>query len=456
MKSQRRDRVALTRRAFIADTAAGIAAAKLAWAADQAATAPTVRPGAGDPEDGVREYLTAATLRKEWVDRFLDPKAQVWARFDPELGYLLRNSVMRDGVDGACTLSRYEPTGQRKQLNFPDQPCRINTYGDSFTQCHQVSDGETWQEVLAAHFCEPIRNFGIGGYGVYQAWRRLLRTEATEMAAPYIIFNIWGDDHTRSITASRWPTLSHHSRQKMAINMFHANPWCHARLDFRTGELIERPSPGSDPQFLYKLCDAEFVYHAFKDDEVVRLLVATRTEAPVDLDNLERIAAGVGFRDLNLNGRDNIRRSAERVHRIYGWRVSMKIMEKLRRYAAEHDRKLMVLLSYPSSSVLQACQGGSRDDWAVNWHSREFREFLAAQKILFVDTLDKHLADFQTFRGTAKEYVDRYYIGHYNPSGNQFFARAIKDELVTWLDPKPPAYRSGDEPLIRFKGYLPG
>ena len=62
-------------------------------------------------------------------------------------------------------------------INYSDEECRIASYGDSFTQCHQVSDGETWQETLAAHIGEPIRNFGVGGYGVYQAYLRLRRTE---------------------------------------------------------------------------------------------------------------------------------------------------------------------------------------------------------------------------------------------------------------------------------------
>ena len=66
---------------------------------------------------------------------------------------------------------------------YVGRPCRINTYGDSFTQCHQVSDGETWQEYLAAHLGEPIRNFGMGGYGAYQAYRRMVREERTDHGA---------------------------------------------------------------------------------------------------------------------------------------------------------------------------------------------------------------------------------------------------------------------------------
>ncbi len=43
---------------------------------------------------------------------------------------------------------------------LPNRKARINTYGDSFTECEQVGDGQTWQEYLAGHLGEPVRNFG--------------------------------------------------------------------------------------------------------------------------------------------------------------------------------------------------------------------------------------------------------------------------------------------------------
>ena len=44
----------------------------------------------------------------------------------------------------------------------------VNTFGDSSTECIQVSDGESWQECLAANFGEPIRNYGVGSMGLTQ------------------------------------------------------------------------------------------------------------------------------------------------------------------------------------------------------------------------------------------------------------------------------------------------
>lgn len=39
--------------------------------------------------------------------------------------------------------------------------------------------------------------------------------------------------------------------------------------------------------------------------------------------------------------------------------------------------------------------------------------------------------------------MKRYYHRHYGPQGNQFFAFAIKNAVVEWLDPKPIAYQRG-------------
>ena len=133
----------------------------------------------------------------------------------------------------------------------------------------------------------------------------------------------------------------------------------------------------------------------------------------------------------------------------------MYIIEKVKAFTEKQQKKLLVLLSYPGPSVSQVCSGIDRDDAGyMDWHPRKFREFLQEKKIRFLDSMDKHIEDFQTFKLTPDQYMTRYYIGHYNPKGNHFFAYAVKDEFVNWLQPKPPTYRTEGD-IIRFKGYLP-
>ena len=421
------------------------------------AASATLRANSFEPAT-MREFLSQYVVAPETLVRFLDPSARVWARFHPTYGYLLRNSFVRDGLDGASTLARYEESGQRQQINFADQPCRIHTYGDSFTQGHQVSDGETWQEILAAHFCEPIRNFGVGGFGVYQAARRLMDIESTPQGAEYLVFNIWGDDHFRSIYPWRWLSFPPQVLASMSDVMFHANPWVHARLDVETGQLIDRPNLCPDEATLSHLSDLDWIEENFGSDPVVQLLFARSTGRIVERKTIDELSRLLEIHDLKLHDASEVRSAAQRLLHRYGVRVGIEAMRRVHQFTKERGKKLLVLLSYPVGSVWHACNRtpSFNDSDHVDWHPQEFRDALQEWGVPCVDSLPAHVAEFDTFRLSAKDYVDRYYIGHYTPRGNHFFAYAIKDALRDWLQPAPPAYRTDEERVIRFEGYLPG
>lgn len=162
-----------------------------------------------DPHGAHREYLRSILPTRQVVRDFLAPSApdgthpnQGWT-YDADLGWVHTDAVHAgDGVGGTTTTYRYEPDGARTSINGAAQPCRVHTYGNSFTHCDQVNDGETWQEHLAAHLGEPVRNYGVGGYSVYQAYRRLkvIETDPTR-GADHVILNIFDDDHFRNLDA---------------------------------------------------------------------------------------------------------------------------------------------------------------------------------------------------------------------------------------------------------------
>ena len=159
-----------------------------------------------------------------------------------------------DGIDGSATISTVRPDGARTSFMYAGKKCRINTYGDSFTQCHQVSDGETWQEYLAAHLGEPVRNFGMGGYGAYQAYRRMVREERTGHGAEYLIFYIWGDDHIRSLLRCRHAVITRGGTTRAGgCSTTTSGPtW---RLDLETGRFVEKENLLPTPESLYRMSD---------------------------------------------------------------------------------------------------------------------------------------------------------------------------------------------------------
>ena len=172
-----------------------------------------------------REYLASLVYTPQEVDDWLAGRSYSVSRYDSELGYVHSGGWRKDGMDGSICTYSYDENSARSQIAFAGEPCGINTYGDSFTHCDQVNGGETWQERLAAHLGEPIRNFGVGGYSVYQAYLRMRREEA-RVPAEYIIFNIWDYDHFRSLNG--WQTINFGKKQRRVLPTL---PYVEVNLD---------------------------------------------------------------------------------------------------------------------------------------------------------------------------------------------------------------------------------
>jgi len=393
------------------------------------------------------EYLRKSAVPKKELDIFLNENC--WAQFDPEVGYILGNYMPHDGIDGSHTLSTVTNDGKRTNKAYADKPCRINTYGDSFTLCHQVSDSETWQEYLAGHLGEPVQNFGMGGYGVYQAYRRLLRREKVDKNSKYVILYMWGDDYIRSVFRCRYAVF-YNWWNDYGGYMFHGNFWSNIEMDTDTGRLVEQNSRISVKTDLYKMSDPEFMYENLKDDLMVQLdlLSSDMVNSDVDTINLKKLAEILKLPEVDFSGSDKMRKTAEAIKNKYSFEATKYILKKTSDFCDEYGKRLMVVHFDPHNVFKPMTKGEIRYD-------QEIVDFIHANDIRYFDMNEVHLTDFKKFNLTFEEYYDRYFIGHYKPSGNHFFAYSIKDKLVDWLDPKPVTYQKNDDNLIRFKEYLP-
>lgn len=394
------------------------------------------------------EYIRSAAASETEIDVFLNESS--WARFDPDVGYILGNYSPFDGLDGSKTISTARQDGARTSFVYTDRPCRINTYGNSFTQCHQVSDAETWQEYLAGHLGEPIRNYGMGGFGVYQAFRRMLREESTEKGAEYLMLYIWGDDHIRTLLRCRYAltrswNIEQDKKEGVGI-MFHGNFWCNIEMNMKTGALEEHESRIRTPEKLYQMTDPDWMYENLKDDLALQMYLFERGQiSDIDINQMQDLA---GYLDFEINpDAEDIRQEIRELLSKYAYAATKYILNRSIEFARDNDKKLMVILLDPGGAMRQVLNGKPRAD-------QEIVDFLKENQFNYFDMNRVHAEDYKAFNLSLDEYYQRYFIGHYNPMGNHFFAFSIKPRIVEWLDPPPFTYRKSDTLPADFKGYL--
>jgi hypothetical protein len=407
-------------------------------------------------------YLRESAVPREVIDAFL--QRPHWATFDPELGYTLHNSFVQAGADESRTIETFRPDGARSRFLYAGRKPRINTYGNSFTEGNQVSDGETWQEYLAGHFGEPVGNFGVGNYGVYQAYRRMLRVERTVDGAEYVLLYVWGDDPARSVMRCRWGQIyPWHTQASLEQGLFNGNPWAHVEIDLQTGSFVELENPLSTPESLYAMCDPEWMLEHLRDDLATQLAVYAGDpdyEQPGQIDELdrakiERLAEVLGF-PFGWGADSDQRRQAAMLLNRYGQRATIFILDQARAFTRSAGKTLIIVLNYTARTDHYR---GSVIAWDGIRRDQEILDHLSASSVPFFDMNAVHEREYQRVGGSYHEYLSRYMVGgdgHYNPGGNHFFAYALKDRLLEVLDPKPLPYQDRGPDTVDFSEYLPG
>jgi hypothetical protein len=131
----------------------------------------------------------------------------------------------------------------------------------------------------------------------------------------------------------------------------------------------------------------------------------------------------------------------------YGFAATRYILDEARDFTEKRDKKLLIVLFDPSRVMRTLIESGTRYD-------QEIVDFLEENNDLYFDMNLVHVDDYRDFKISLDEYMKRYFIGHYSPAGNHFFAYSIKNMIVDWLDPKPLTYREDVDRLVDFLDYL--
>ena len=380
--------------------------------------------------EDLRDYLKKILYTREEIDGWFAGSAFPFSKYNSELGWLLNNNRFQDGFNNSWSVYTYEgKDGERIMGNYHDQPCRINTYVNSFTQCHQVSDHETWQEVLAAHLQEPIRNYGVGGWSVYQAYLRMLKEEKRK-PAKFIIFNIYVDDHLRNLDS--WRNIR---AQKHPQHIESTLPYL--KVDIAKNRIDEYPNPCPTRESFYHLCDLDETYKLFKDDFVLKIMIAheksKQANPSKNYESLMELTKTHGI-ETRVDTNGTLSEMADQIHKEAALFSTRKIVEKIEDYAKTNGKKVLYVLSYPSAYIGKYTTDGLRWD-------QPFIDFLKGKNLPYVDLAQAHQADLKLFNLGIKEYLGKYFVGHYNPFGNFFCAHALRDQVIAMLDPHPKPYQ---------------
>jgi hypothetical protein len=227
--------------------------------------------------------------------------------------------------------------------------------------------------------------------------------------------------------------------------MFHGNFWANVAVNLETGELEERENILPTPESVYRMTDPEWMVEHLHDDLALQMsLYAAGDVSDIDTAAVAKLG---GYLGAPTPTSPPSREAIQELLDTYSLAATKHILGKAREFCAERDKELLVVLFDPFRVLRALVEDRRRYDQPIVAYLRE-------EGFRFFDMNVVHVEDFAQFAIPYERYLERYFIGHYNPAGNHFFAHSLKPVVVDWLDPKPITYEETDRRWFSFEQYL--
>ncbi len=173
--------------------------------------------------------------------------------WDAELGWVRKPNTRhgemgRNGVRTSYSLDLY---GARLNPGFEHRPIEVLAYGDSYTFARQVNNDQAWPHVLSASLNVNVANFGVGNYGLDQAFLRLQR-EFDDHPASVVVMGLVPETMCRVL--AYWKHFSEYG------NTFGFKP----RFVLEDGELKLIPNVIDSPEKFFQV--REYFSHLSSND----------------------------------------------------------------------------------------------------------------------------------------------------------------------------------------------
>ena len=356
-------------------------------------------------DEPIRTTRDIFAEQSEGLRRLLAPDSSRMLTLDPLLGWRYRAghrdsvySINSEGLRGAREYAHHQPAGV----------LRVAAFGDSFVYGSKVADSAAWPAQMEHLFPEmEVLNYGVGGYGVDQAYLRFC-AEGTALSPQVVIIGFVRDDLRRVVNVYR---------RFISTRDF---PLVKPRFTLDShGDLVLQPNPAPGPsQYERYLRTPREVVALGADDAWYRSLIY---DNPLyDYSATVRLLVNVWLRlhDRYLGG-DRLVRHGELNPESTAFAIQIALFERFAA-AARAAGARPVIVVFPDQESVVAARHGQRTVVGPLIAS------LAARRLEYVDLTAAFLNP--ELAGSVGDWFAS--GGHYSPAGNRIVAQWLGRELL--------------------------
>ena len=338
--------------------------------------------------------------------------------FNFKLGWDKKSNFKNyDYLNGKKIFYSIDKKGYRSS-KFSKKSNKVISYGDSYTFCRQVNNEHTWQEFISKQNNVFVSNFGVGNYGLDQAYLKYLN-KSKKPNGKIIIFGIVPETICR--IQSSWK----HYLEFGNIHGF--KPYC--RL--KNNKIIIKPNPLKKETKIYEIdnvINKTKLFDRFYRDKYLKYLL-----------KFPYLISFIKNYDFNLRifYKILISRILGKNHKLQDeifpivMRSNIKVSHSL--YEEEYSKKLLKELIIKINNQISK----KNKCYFVIFPQLFDLKLLTREKYQkFYKNLNKkiNVIDLTTYFLNKKNYeklfINDKYGGHLNKKGNKFVANKIQKYLI--------------------------
>ena len=139
------------------------------------------------------ELLIFIWIKKVEKSKWILTEKNLENKFDKEKFYKFKKQSYNEdlGWDQKKNFKSYDKNGNKtifykisnkgyRKSTYNKKSNIIATFGDSYVLSRQVNDNQTWQEHLSRSLNIFVSNYGVGNYGLDQAYLKFLKTKISK------------------------------------------------------------------------------------------------------------------------------------------------------------------------------------------------------------------------------------------------------------------------------------